>query len=119
MIWIIDNRSHYAEPAGGHQKPLELGAVIAECPTAFGGYTVRDPSTIGKPCPSKEELDRLGLAHATAIAALPELIAALDGLVRCNEEWNANVQSIIGRPPNWTDGYLDAARAALAKARPA
>ncbi len=105
--WIIDDRSHYEQPAGGHQKPLELGAVIAECPTAFGGHTVRDPSTIGKPCPSKDELDRLGLAHATAIAALPELIAALESAESALTEC---------RPHS---PHLLAIRAALAKARAA
>lgn len=39
---------------------------------------------------------------------------ALRGLVRINEDWNRNVEAVIGRPVGWTDSYLDAARAALA-----
>ena len=46
-----------------------------------------------------------------------ELLEALEALVRANEEWNAAVEKVIGRPPTWTDGYLDAARAAIAKAK--
>lgn len=48
--------------------------------------------------------------------AAPELLEALKGLVKLNEEWNEAVEGVIGRPPNWTDGYLDAARTAIAKA---
>ena len=43
-----------------------------------------------------------------------ELEAALRGLIRMNEEHNAAVETVIGRPPNWSDTYLDEARAALA-----
>lgn len=42
-----------------------------------------------------------------------ELRGALAELVKANEEWNAAVEKVIGRPPTWTDGYLDRARAAL------
>ena len=45
-----------------------------------------------------------------------ELLAALKDLVRVNETWNDEVQNVIGRPPTWTDGYLDAARAAIERA---
>jgi hypothetical protein len=114
--WVIDNRSHYDWPAGGHQAPLQLGAVVAECPTAFGGITIRDPSTIGKPCPTVAELDALGLRHAHLCKAAPCMLAALKALVKANEDWNADVQAVIGRPPHWTDGYLDEARAAIASA---
>ncbi len=45
------------------------------------------------------------------------LAEALTRLVRANEEWNSDVQQVIGRMPKWTDGYLDDARAALAAAK--
>lgn len=48
-----------------------------------------------------------------AEAEVARLRAALSDLVTCNERWNESVQQIIGRVPNWTDGYLDRARAAL------
>ena len=68
-------------------------------------------------------------ANVRLIAAAPTLAAdnlrlldeierlreALADLVECNDRWNASVQAVIGRVPNWTDGYLDAARAALAE----
>lgn len=50
---------------------------------------------------------------------LLERVRGLDGalrrLVHANEEWNGAVQKIIGKPPGWSDAYLDAARAELAK----
>lgn len=49
--------------------------------------------------------------------SVPDLLAALEGLVKVNEEHNASVETVIGRPLNWKDTYLDAARAAIAKAR--
>lgn len=76
--WVIDNRSIYEGQHGLGMKPTQLGAVIAECPTAFGTHTVRAPSTIGKPCPTKAELDALGLAHAHLVKAAPELLAELE-----------------------------------------
>lgn len=51
-----------------------------------------------------------------ARAALEETRKALAGLVKINEDWNASVEKIIGRAPNWSDDYLDAARAALKEA---
>lgn len=44
---------------------------------------------------------------------IDQLRNALSDLVECNERWNASVQKVIGRVPNWTDGYLDRARAIL------
>jgi hypothetical protein len=55
-------------------------------------------------------------ANARLMAAAPTLLDALQALVAASEAWNASVEQIIGRPPNWSDGYLDAARAAIAKA---
>jgi len=46
-----------------------------------------------------------------------ELREALAELVRINEEHNAAVEAVTGRPLDWKDSYLDRARAALAKAR--
>lgn len=45
-----------------------------------------------------------------------DLLAALKELVKANEDWNAAVQKVVVTPPGWTDGYLDRARAAIAKA---
>lgn len=53
-------------------------------------------------------------AQAELEAALQARTEALKELVAANEQWNASVAAVIGRPPNWTDGYLDKARAALA-----
>jgi hypothetical protein len=44
------------------------------------------------------------------------LVEATKRLVLANEEWNADVTQIVGRPPKWTDSYLDACRAALSLA---
>lgn len=79
--WVIDDRTHYDWPAGGHQEPLQLGAVVAECPTSFGGHTIRDRSTIGKPCPTVAEGDAIGLANAHLCKAAPKLLAACEAFV--------------------------------------
>lgn len=44
------------------------------------------------------------------------LLAALQEIVRINEEHNRAVEKIIGRPLDWKDTYLDEARAAIAAA---
>lgn len=74
--WVIDDRSIYEGQHGLGMQPTQLGAVVAECPTAFGTHTVRAPSTIGKPCPTKAELDAQGLANAHLVKAAPDLLAA-------------------------------------------
>lgn len=58
-----------------------------------------------------------GKANAYLIAAAPDLLEALDALVKINEDHNNSIQGVIGTPPGWSDSYLDAARKALAKAR--
>lgn len=65
---------------------------------------------------SRDGYGRNARAEA-AEAANAELREALRKLVQVNEEWNASVAAIIGRPPNWTDGYLDEARALLSGER--
>lgn len=50
------------------------------------------------------------------IAAAPDLLAALRGLVQINENHNESIAKIIGKPMSWKDDYLDAARAAIARA---
>jgi hypothetical protein len=61
---------------------------------------------------------RAGLEEAILVAPYVARIAALEmalqHLIRVHETWNAAVETIIGRPPNWDDGYLDEARAVLA-----
>lgn len=62
----------------------------------------------------------LGLAEGVltnVVRAAPDLYQALSELVRINEEHNAAVAAITGRPVGWKDTYLDRARAALTKAR--
>lgn len=56
-------------------------------------------------------------ANARLIAAAPDLLEALEGLVKINEEHNAAMAVIMGRPANWKDTYLDKARAAILKAK--
>lgn len=56
-------------------------------------------------------------ANAKLIAAAPDLLEALDALVKINEDHNKSIQGVIGTPPGWNDSYLDAARKALSKAR--
>jgi hypothetical protein len=48
-----------------------------------------------------------------AQARIAVLAGALTDLVKINEDHNAAIEKIIGRPPGWNDSYLDAARAAL------
>lgn len=45
------------------------------------------------------------------------LLEALEGLVKINDEHNLAVEAICGRPLGWKDSYLDAARAAIARAK--
>lgn len=46
-----------------------------------------------------------------------ELRAALEDLVRVNEEHNDAVCRVIRKPPNWNDAYLNRARDIIAKSR--
>jgi chromosome segregation ATPase len=61
--------------------------------------------------------DRQMTRAEAAEAKLARVVEALAELVKINEEHNAAVQEVIGRPLNWDDGYLSAARAAIAAAR--
>ena len=54
---------------------------------------------------------------AKLIAAAPELLHALEDLVKAHETWNAAMIEVIGRPPKWGDEHLNNARAAIKKAR--
>lgn len=47
--------------------------------------------------------------------ATKEVVEALRGLVEINEGWNKDVLEVIGRPPQWNDRYLAAARLVLAR----
>lgn len=44
---------------------------------------------------------------------LPELVEALEELVKVNEEWNSAVEQVIGRPAGWNADYLNKAKALL------
>jgi chromosome segregation ATPase len=41
------------------------------------------------------------------------LAEALANLVKANETWNQGIMDVMGRPPNWNDSYLNAAKQAL------
>ncbi|MEB0078069.1 hypothetical protein QN386_17910 [Pseudomonas sp. CCI3.2] len=56
------------------------------------------------------------MANSKLIAASPELLEALQALVKINVEHNEAMMKIIGRPTQWNDSYLDLARAVIAKA---
>lgn len=56
-------------------------------------------------------------ADADLICAAPNLLAALEALVKVNEEHNQSMMEIIGRDPLWNDSYLNAARLAINKAK--
>ena len=71
------------------------------------------------------ECDRINYEHhehnrkvenqnAALLQRVEELESALRELVQCNEEWNAAVESVIGRPAGWNAAYLDKAKKALA-----
>lgn len=55
-------------------------------------------------------------ANANLIAAAPDLLGALEDMVKATDNWNAAVQDIIGRQPH-TGIDLENARVAIAKAR--
>lgn len=63
----------------------------------------------------EDYVNRTNDAHL--MAAAPDLLEALDALVKINEDHNNSIQGVIGTPPGWNDSYLDAARKALARAR--
>jgi hypothetical protein len=50
---------------------------------------------------------------AALAAENKRLRGALTALVRINEEHNAAMEAVMGRPLGWKDSYLDEARAAL------
>jgi hypothetical protein len=62
-------------------------------------------------CLSEEAADRIE-AQDVAIA---ELVEGLRALVKQNEDWNAAVMQVTGKPAGWTDKYLSPARALIAK----
>lgn len=113
MNWIIDNRTTYRGQHGLGQKPLQLGAVVAECPTAFGTHTIRDTSTIGKPCPSKEELDAIGLRNAHLCKAAPALLSELSALVALCRGWIDDTEDVY---PAGLQNAVARADAAIASA---
>lgn len=73
--WVIDDRSLYEEGSGLNAKPVSLGNVVAECPTAFGSHVVRASGTAGLACPTVAAMDATGLANARLVVAAPILLA--------------------------------------------
>lgn len=49
------------------------------------------------------------------LAGAAKLAEALERLIKANEEHNAAIMAIVGKPAGWTDAYLEAARTALAE----
>src|SRR4051794_40813992 len=66
---------------------------------------------------SSSEQRKLQAKITTLRATVEELTRVLEELVRANEEWNAAVLTVVGKQPAWSDSYLDAARAAIARAK--
>ena len=62
--------------------------------------------------PTKSRFNMSALPPSVGAAKLAE---ALEGLIKANEEHNAAIMAIIGKPTGWTDGYLEPARTALAE----
>ena len=67
-----------------------------------------------------DEIDRLRVKVETGLQRRKEsterirvLEEALRDLVKINESHNEAMESVIGRPLDWKDNYLDAARRAL------
>lgn len=58
-------------------------------------------------------LNRLQDEFEQLRARILKLEAALRNLVHLNEEWNAAVETVIGRPVGWTADYLKEAKAVL------
>ena len=48
---------------------------------------------------------------------LQQAVEALEELVQANEEWNAAVETVIGRPAGWNADYLNKAKAVIAAIR--
>lgn len=82
-------------------------------PCNHGGMLVRRGDPLRHP---QHSLQIVPTADALLIAAAPDLLAALQELVRINIEHNEATSRVIGRPVLWKDYYLDMARAAIAKA---
>lgn len=92
------------------------------CSVASAGkacHHTEDWSEHGYPELIQKAADNTAATIHAKDALIAELVSALCGLVEINTKWNAMVERTIGRPPNWTDGYLDLARAVIAKAKEA
>lgn len=63
----------------------------------------------------REELGRVVKERDSLRARVAELEGALKDLVLANEEWNRATERIVGRPPGWSDAYLDRARRLLGR----
>lgn len=95
----------------------DFNAIVEEVTRAHADGGIENIRLIAA-APDLHAALRQTLARALAAEAKVErLRAALADLVDCNERWNTAVQQIIRRPPNWTDNYLNAARAALKETR--
>lgn len=105
-----DRAKHTAGPWKWHWRSeggLSTGSVYAE-PRTGHAYAVAI-------CPQYQKRSQWE-ADARLIASAPDLLAALRGLVKVNENHNESIAKIIGKPLNWKDDYLEAARAAISRA---
>lgn len=66
---------------------------------------------------AQADYERRILSSLEPSTAFEAMVEALEGLVKCCEEHDAAIASVMGKPPGWKDAYLDTARAALALAR--
>lgn len=86
-------------------------------PWARYGSIIRSIACNDRKLADVRVIDDEGQANARLMASSPDLLDALEGLVRINEEHNEAMIKIIGKPSLWNDDYLNASRAAIAKAK--
>ena len=89
-----------------HEGIIDYDAI--ERPEDYDGGTTELQVSI-----AAREIDRIARENAKGQAT--KLAEALECLIKANEEHNAAIMAIIGRPTGWTDGYLEPARTALAE----
>lgn len=87
-----------------------------EGPWIVDGLLVRAAETNEVICSIEPWSEDTDAADARLIASAPDLLAALRGLVKVNEDHDGSIAKIIGKPLNWKDDYLEAARAAISRA---
>lgn len=98
---------------------------IVACVNACAGLDIAGLEAMvanGETVVSRAEVQQQLMAELTAGRTIlrdqrDDLLAALTSLVKANEEHDATIAGIVGKPVAWRDAYLDEARAAIAKAK--